>query len=260
MGARCIVCLETHELDLYERTRSNSILFLWATNTDRRRGALMPSRDAMARILPFAAYISFILVADLLTRLGMTAEALRWLYPVKIAVVLGLLWGFRRQYVELAWRPPGAGWLALSVVVGLAVLVLWVNLNAGWMQVGTSAGYDPRSAGALNWSLVALRIAGAALVVPVMEELFWRSFLMRWLKAPAFLTVAPAAVGAFPLIASSCLFGVEHNLWLAGIVAGLAYGVLYMRSGQLWAAVLGHAVTNGLLGVWITSTGNWSYW
>lgn len=220
----------------------------------------MPDQDALARILPFAAYISFILIADVLQRLGMTPDTLRWLYPVKIALVLALLLWFRRRYVELAWRPPGRALPALAVAVGVAVLVAWLNLGAAWMQVGTSAGYDPRTGGALNWALVVVRIAGAALVVPVMEELFWRSFLMRWLASPAFLTVPPSAVRAFPLVASSCLFGVEHNLWLAGIVAGLAYGLLYIRSGRLWAPVLAHAVTNGLLGVWIIVTGNWSYW
>ncbi|RFP09607.1 MULTISPECIES: CAAX prenyl protease-related protein [unclassified Duganella] len=220
----------------------------------------MPNQDALARILPFAAYISFVLIADVLQRLGVTADTLRWLYPVKIAVVLALLLWYRRRYVELAWRPLGGALLALTLAVGVVVLVLWVNLDAAWMQVGNSTGYDPRTGGALNWWLVAVRIAGAALVVPVMEELFWRSYLMRWLASPAFLAVPPSAVRAFPLVASACLFGVEHSLWLAGIVAGLAYGGLYVRSGRLWAPVLAHAVTNALLGAWIIVTGSWSYW
>ncbi len=220
----------------------------------------MFDKEARARILPFALYIAFIVAADVLGRWGVQADALRWLYPLKIVAVLAMLLWYRRCYTELVWRSPGAGMLAVAGGVGVVVLVLWVNLNAGWMQIGTSSGYDPRTGGALNWGLVLTRIAGAALVVPVMEELFWRSYLLRWLKSPAFLAVAPASVGLMPLVASSCLFGVEHDLWLAGIVAGLAYGLLYIRTGRLWLAVLAHAVTNGLLGVWIISTGNWSYW
>jgi CAAX prenyl protease-like protein len=56
------------------------------------------------------------------------------------------------------------------------------------------------------------------------------------------------------------LFGVEHNLWLAGMVAGVVYGLLYMRSNTLWSPILAHSVTNGLLGGWIIYTGNWGYW
>jgi CAAX prenyl protease-like protein len=49
-------------------------------------------------------------------------------------------------------------------------------------------------------------------------------------------------------------------LWLAGIVAGAAYSVLFMRHRTLWSPILAHAVTNGLLGMWVVATGNWSYW
>jgi CAAX prenyl protease-like protein len=93
-----------------------------------------------------------------------------------------------------------------------------------------------------------------------MEELFWRSFLLRWIAEPDFLRAGPAAAGLKGLLISSVLFGFEHNLWLAGIVAGLAYGALYMRYRSIWAAIAAHAVTNGLLGAWVVHTGNWHYW
>eukprot|EP01030_Chromulinospumella_sphaerica_P010144 gene10144-9952_t len=125
--------------------------------------------------------MSFIMVADLLGRLGLSATDSRWLYPVKIgAVVLALWWG-RCHYTELRWRGLDGGWWARSVGVGLLVLVLWLKLDAGWMVVGSSAGFDPTDEHGVNWLLALLRLAGAALVVPVMEELFWRSFLLRWL-------------------------------------------------------------------------------
>lgn len=128
------------------------------------------------------------------------------------------------------------------------------------MTVGSSPGYDPRTNGELDWVLILIRIAGAALVVPVMEELFWRSFVMRWVDAADFEALAPARVGIKGFLVSVVLFGFEHNLWLAGIVAGVAYSLLYMRHGNLWSAVIAHAVTNGLLGVWVVATGNWAFW
>lgn len=214
-----------------------------------------------ARILPFAVYMAFVAVADLLQRFGWSADDLRWLYAVKIVAVLAALFAYRRSYAELAWRPMGAAALCWSFVVGVVVLVLWVNLDAAWMLAGESAGFNPTdAAGRIDWTLVAVRIAGAALVVPVMEELFWRSFLLRWVHDRQFLQVKPGQVGLTALIVTSVLFGVEHNQWFAGVVAGLAYGVLYMRTGNLWAPILAHAVTNGLLGAWVVGTGAWTYW
>jgi CAAX prenyl protease-like protein len=213
-----------------------------------------------ARILPFLCYLAFIVLADLLGRLGWQPAELRWLYPVKIALVLLLLVVFWRHYRELAAPRLKPALALVSVLTGVVVLFLWINLDAPWMLLGQSGGYDPRAGGQLLWPLVAVRLAGATLVVPVMEELFWRSFLLRWIEAPAFAQVTPAAVGWKSLLVVTLLFGVEHNLWLAGMVAGAAYSLLYMRSGNLWSAILAHATTNGLLGCWIISTGSWNYW
>lgn len=220
----------------------------------------MFNRAAWVRILPFAAYMLFIVIADLLERMGVAPAALRWLYPVKIAVVVLLLALFWRHYHELAVPRLSAARAALACAVGVLVLVLWVNLDAGWMVVGSAPGFDPRVDGRIDWLLVAIRIAGAALVVPIMEELFWRSFLMRWIAAADFESIDPAQLGVKSFVISILLFGVEHNLWLAGIVAGAAYGVLYMRHRNLWSPILAHAVTNGLLGAWVVRTGSWSFW
>jgi CAAX prenyl protease-like protein len=221
----------------------------------------MLDRVSLPRILPFFIYIFFIVIGDMLGRLGWSAAQLRYLYPVKIAAVLVVLLFYRKRYTELVWDGMSLRALCIAVATGLVVLFLWVNLNAGWMTIGSSAGFDPRGAsGAIDWFLVVVRIAGAALVVPVMEELFWRSFLMRWMEAPSFLTVNPADVKCKSFVVTVILFGLEHNLWLAGVVAGAAYSVLYMRSRALWSPILAHGVTNGLLGVWIISTAQWTYW
>jgi CAAX prenyl protease-like protein len=238
-----------------------------AAPTDAADAADAPmfNRAAWARILPFAAYLFFIVAGDVLERLGVSAEALRWLYPVKIAAVALLLALFWRQYAELGpdqfkrfRSSPAAGVTALAT--GVLVLVLWISLDTGWMVIGSPSGFDPRSHGQLDWLLVAIRIAGAALVVPVMEELFWRSFLMRWIASPDFESVEPSQLGFKSFLITVLLFGFEHNLWLAGIVAGAAYSLLYMRHRNLWSPILAHAVTNGLLGIWVVRTGNWSFW
>ncbi len=217
-------------------------------------------RAGWARILPFATYILFIVAADLLDRVGFTRAELLWLYPVQIGAVALLLALFWRQYTELKGISISPTTALAAVAAGVLVLVLWINLNADWMVFGSSAGYDPRANGELDWTLTVIRILGAALVVPVMEELFWRSFLMRWVASSDFLRVDPARVGLKAFVITVVLFGFEHNLWLAGIVAGAVYSLLYMRTRSLWPAILAHAVTNGLLGIWVVATGSWSYW
>ena len=219
------------------------------------------ARPSTSRILPFAVYIAFIAVADLLGRLGLSAEQMRWLYPVKIVAVAMLLLAYRRSYVELVACKMSLRMVLGSCLVGVAVLVLWISLDADWMRIGQPVGFNPTdAAGNVDWRLAALRIAGAALVVPLMEELFWRSFLMRWLQRQDFLHVYPAQVGLRALAITVVLFGFEHDLWLAGIVAGLAYSWIYMRTGNLWSPILAHAVTNGLLGAWVLATASWAYW
>jgi CAAX prenyl protease-like protein len=232
--------------------------------------APMFNRAAWLRILPFGAYLLFIVIADLAERFGMSAAGLRWLYPVKIALVSLLLALFWRHYHELS--PSAAGTtgnghsrlslfqLLSAVAVGVLVLVLWIDLDTGWMVIGSAPGYDPRVNGTIDPLLVAIRIAGAALIVPVMEELFWRSFMMRWIASADFESVDPSQVGLKSFLVTIVLFGVEHNLWLAGIVAGAAYSLLYKVHRNLWSPILAHAVTNGLLGVWVVHTGSWSFW
>lgn len=227
--------------------------------------APMFNHAAWVRILPFAAYLFFIIAGDVLERLGVAASTLRWLYPAKIAAVALLLALFWRHYAELRFAElrrfcRGTPAVLSALATGVVVLVLWISLDAGWMIFGSPSGFDPRSEGRIDWLLVAIRILGAALVVPLMEELFWRSFLMRWVAAPNFESVEPSQLGPKSFIITVLLFGFEHNLWLAGIVAGAAYSLLYMRHRNLWSPILAHAITNGLLGIWVVRTGNWSYW
>lgn len=220
----------------------------------------MLSRAAWARVLPFLVYVFFLAAVDLLGRFGFSAQDLRWVYALKAGAVLLTLAVNWRHYTELHTLDLTIRKTALAVVTGLLVFWLWIHLNAGWMQIGTSDGFDPTSGGHIDWALVAVRIAGAALVVPVMEELFWRSFLARWIVDPDFERVDPSRMTLKSAAITVVLFGLEHNLWFAGMVAGLAYWLVYWRLRSLWAAIMAHAVTNGVLGYWVVTSASWVYW
>jgi len=219
------------------------------------------SPAALARALPFAVFMALLALRGLMPdSAGFDA---RWIYGLSVLVVGGLLIWFRREYGELARQNwPGSRELLLSVAVGAAVFGLWINLDAPWMQLAEpTASFTPLDEqGRLIWPLIVLRLIGAALVVPLMEELFWRSFLMRWIELPAFERVDPQRIGLKAIVLSTFIFMLAHTLWLAAIVAGLAYAWLYRRTGKLWTAVIAHAVTNGMLGVWVVKTGQWQFW
>ena len=156
----------------------------------------------IARILPFAAYMAFIALSAGIAWLagaGVLSSAWveradLWLYPAKTAVVLGVLVFFWPRLGELKGKPfGGAGEIALSVAVGVLVYIAWVRMDWPWAMQGAAAGYDPFKAGeTAGLVLAGVRIFGATAVVPVMEELFWRSFLIRYLVSPA---SSPSALG-----------------------------------------------------------------
>ena len=149
-----------------------------------------------------------------------------------------------------------------AVAAGIAVFVLWINLDFEWASVGKPLEFDPTHAdgSTFDWLFVTFRLFGLALIVPVMEELFWRSFLFRWIDRHDFLAHDPAAVSLRAVLIGAVLFASEHNLWLAGLLAGLVYSVVYMRTGNLWLPILSHATTNAALGCWILATGQWQFW
>lgn len=213
------------------------------------------------RSLPFGLYIAILIMESLLPD-QVPGFDLRWLYPMKaglVALALALLW---RHYTELKSYALPYRYLLLSLGVGLLVCVLWIQLDADWMLIGELGnGFNPTDAnGKIDWMWVAFRLSGAALVVPVMEELFWRSFIQRWLQKSDFLSLPPAQIGLKALLVASALFAVEHLQWLAGLVAGLAYGWLYIRTRNLWTPIIAHAVTNGALGAYVVNTRQWSLW
>jgi CAAX prenyl protease-like protein len=224
---------------------------------------LLPGRAAFVRIVPFLVFMALLGARAAVQHTPVGDLDGRWLYGASVLAVGGLLVLWRREYGELVRQQwPQAGEAALAVAVGLAVFGLWIVLDAPWMTLEpTAAPFRPVDAqGRLDWPLIAVRWLGAALLVPVMEELFWRSFLMRWLQGAPFAGVDPRRVGPRAVLLSTFVFTLAHTLWLAAALAGLAYAWLYRRTGRLWPAVLAHAVTNGVLGVWVVATGNWTFW
>jgi CAAX prenyl protease-like protein len=223
----------------------------------------MQKNQMLPRVVPFAIYILFLALSDVLapivTQLGMSPK---WLYVLRIIAVIAALLYFLRNFIELNKCPPLQDFL-YAAVSGLIVFVVWIFPYPTWLVAGADAvGVNPMQGltdiESMLW--LSTRIMGAALVVPIMEELFWRSYIMRRYDSQNFLSVNPETLSGFAYVGSACLFALEHNLWLAGLFAGLVYGELYKTYKNLWIPIFAHAVTNGVLGIWVVFTGNWQYW
>lgn len=151
-----------------------------------------------------------------------------------------------------------------SVILGLAVFGLWIgiDINVPYPHIGTRAAFDPTPLAGTAWGITFLvvRLYGLVLMVPVMEELFWRSFLLRYLTNPDFHKVPLGTFSALALWLMVAASALAHPEWLVAIIASLAYALWLKRTTNLFGVILAHAVTNAALGVYVLVTGNWQYW
>ena len=211
-------------------------------------------RLMLAYIVPFMVLMAAGIVA------AASAPYDIWLYVPKVIAVGGALWLFRSTYRPLAERASMA-----SVLAGLAIGVAWIATDpvqlAGPAAAGTGQGLGVWIASQPVWLAglwLTFRAAGAVLVVPVVEELAFRGLLYRWIIARRFEAVPLARFSWIALLASSLLFGLMHQRWLAGALAGAVFAVLMVRSGRLSDAIVAHMAANALIVGWAIAARQWS--
>jgi CAAX prenyl protease-like protein len=184
-------------------------------------------------------------------------------YTVKVLIVATILFYYRATWHDL--KPaPALPTTALGVSIGLIVFVLWVRLE-GWYPalgfLGKRTGLDPSSLSPdWKWPFIAIRLFGLVVLVPLMEELFWRSFLIRWLINPDFLKVKIGQVTPLAAGISSVVFAFSHPEWLPALFTGLLWAWLLWQTKSLSACVISHAVANLALAIHVLTTGDWKYW
>ena len=204
--------------------------------------------ETTAFLAPFLA----ILAAGMLSHAA--SGAFEWLYPIRVLAALGVVWFFRRSYALLDWR---CGLLA--PLAGVAVFLLWIAAQRG------SGGAMPLALAAaplwLRIGWISVRFLGAAVTVPLAEELAFRGFLLRRLVSKEFNLIRFEDTTWLAIAGSSILFGFMHGpRWWLGAIAGAVYALIIRKSGRIGDAVVAHAVTNALLGFWVLHFGQWSLW
>lgn len=171
------------------------------------------------------------------------------------------LWLCRRSLRDIRFDPKV---IAPSIAIGLVVFVIWIwgEKFVAYPWLGERTAFDPATLKDSIWKpiFVIVRLFGLVLMVPVMEEVFWRSFLLRFLTQNDFEKLA---IGTFSASALWLMVGASalaHPEWLVAAVASLAYALWLRRSRSLFGAVVAHATTNGALGGYVLVTREWQYW
>lgn len=223
----------------------------------------------LAHILPFAVFMSFIAIEGLLPWLGNSgiitmqpADSL-YLYPIKTITVGLLLVYFRKQYHEIDIKQMAQpSTFFTAALAGVIVFVLWIRMD--WLLPFQKPvpGYNPNliTDDLHRTVLIGFRLAGASIVVPIMEEIFWRSYIARMIINQDFESVKVGTFTWTSFLVTVLLFGFEHQFIIAGLMAGVIYHALLYRTKSIAACIFAHSVTNLLLGIYVLKTEAWPFW
>jgi len=227
---------------------------------------LFSKSPAAARVLPF---VLFVLLTSFQGKFG--PDSAYWIYLLKTLAGLWFILEMWPFVSEMRWE-----FSVEAVAVGVLVCAVWVGVSGEWttqtslwVKLGLShpsavktpvwnplADFSP----GLAWLFIAVRVLGSSLIVPPIEEAFYRSFLYRYIANQDFLSVPLNKFLPVPFVAVALVFGISHNEWLAGIFCGAAYQWLVIRKNRLGDAMTAHAITNFLLGVWVVWRHAWNFW
>lgn len=213
------------------------------------------SNPIYARVVPFAIFWG---LTYLQGKLGPASAY--WFYFLKTLVGAWLIFEMRPHVAEMRWA---ISWEA--IVVGIAIFAIWVGIDPYYPKFfkGGSTGnpatvFGPNSALPMFFNIV--HIMGMTIVVPPIEEAFYRSFMYRYVVSQNFLAVPFNRFIPLSFVVTIGLFGISHNEWLAAIICGAAYQWLVIRKNRLGDAMSAHALTNLLLGIYIVWRGAWHFW
>jgi hypothetical protein len=217
-----------------------------------------------AYVVPFALFMGGLALVGGVRFLGGTGFLLSkpeyWVYPLQTLVCGAALVFFWRRYDF----GTGGAWLAV-LAAGLLALGLWILPQALPGVAPRTEGFDPTvfsGSPLLYWLTATARFARLVVIVPLVEEIFWRGFLLRYLIREDFLKIPLGTYDSRSFFGVAGLFMLVHSLpdWPAAFVTGLIYNGLLVRTKSLGACAAAHAITNLGLGIFIMTTRQWGFW
>lgn len=229
--------------------------------------AVDPANDvpAWAYVLPFAVFLAGTQFEGQAENEDGTLIGERYaaIYCVKILAVILAMIISRKAWRDL--RPlPGIPTIVLSIVLGAFVTVFWIGLDGLYPPLPESLGkrsaFDPTTLESpTKWLFLIFRTLGLVAIVPIIEELFMRDFILRYVTDPNWQKIQPWAFNSTAAVVSLALFVAGHPEWFPALLCGVIWLWLLHQSRSVSALVISHAVANLGLGVYSVVTGDWRF-
>lgn len=221
------------------------------------------ARKLVAFTLPMAVFLVLLALVSVLRKAGgafWLDSPEYWIYPAQTIFCGALVIWFWREYQFHAARR-----MVFAAAVALLVFAVWIAPRELLGFAPRLVGFNPgifSGQPATCWTTVAVRFVRLVVVVPLVEEIFWRGFLLRYFINEKFYTVP---IGTFSWLSFAVVtvgFGFAHSPAdrIAALIAGALYNGIAYRTKSLASCVVAHAITNLLLGLWIMKTRQWGFW
>jgi CAAX prenyl protease-like protein len=200
-------------------------------------------------LAPLMAVTFVALVTDLI------ALELDWWYGLRVVAGALVLWRLKHELPTARWAP---AWP--PVALGVAVFAMWLALVP--VPDAAPAALAMLDAAPPTWRLtwIVMRVVGSVLLIPLVEELAFRGYLLRRLQATTFTDVPLSHWAWGPVLISSLAFGMLHQHWLPGLLTGIVFAYAQVRRGSIADAVVAHAVANALIAATVLFTDRWDLW
>jgi hypothetical protein len=220
-------------------------------------------KKLVAFTLPMALFLTLLGLASALRKPGAgfwLAAPEYWIYPAQTLLCgVALAWFWREYHLAVPRKS------RIAVAIGLVVFVIWIAPQQFFGSAPRRVGFDPEIFGAPSagyWVTVIFRFIRLVIVVPLVEEIFWRGFFLRYLINERFATVAFGSFSWISFAVVTIAFGFSHSRedWIAALICGALYNVVAYRTRSLASCVVAHAVTNCLLGLWVMQSRQWGFW
>jgi len=220
-------------------------------------------RKLLAYALPILLFIALLGLSNALkTSTGLLWRVAPefWIYPLQTLLCAAVLFYFRSEYDFQALRRP-----FFTIAIALFVFLLWIAPQQFLHFPARVTGFNPDTFAARPWlygMTLFLRFLRLVLVVPLLEEIFWRGLLLRLLIEERFEKVPIGTFSWLSFVAVALAFGFSHSSpdRPAAFAAGALYNLVAYRTKSLSSCVLAHGLTNLALGLWIMATKQWGFW
>jgi uncharacterized protein len=215
---------------------------------------------AVPYTVPFLAFLAFLTLHAVHPLPDFADQA------VGLAAMTLVLWLVARPALDFRvrrWAP--------TLLVGAGIFVIWIGPDLLFPDYRHSILFENSVLGTARSSLsegarrdpvvLAMRVIRSVVIVPIVEELFWRGWVMRWLIDADFRRVPLGAYTATSFWTVALLFAAEHGpYWDVGLAAGVIFNLWMVRTKSLGDLILAHAVSNACLGAYVIAAGKWEYW